>query len=36
MKDAGAAVFLTKESAVDQLYETIGAAMNGKVVMRLA
>lgn len=29
MKDAGAAAFLTKESAADQLYETIGAAMIG-------
>jgi PAS domain S-box-containing protein len=27
MKEAGAAAFLTKESAADQLYETIGAAM---------
>ena len=31
MKEAGAAAFLTKESAADQLYETIGAAMIAKV-----
>jgi PAS domain S-box-containing protein len=31
MKEAGAAAFLTKESAADQLYETIGAAMITKV-----
>jgi PAS domain S-box-containing protein len=29
MKEAGATAFLTKESAADQLYETIGAAMTG-------
>jgi DNA-binding NarL/FixJ family response regulator len=27
MKAAGAAAFLTKESAADQLYETIGAVV---------
>ena len=36
MKDAGAAAFFMKESSVEQLYETIGVAINWKVVMRLA
>ena len=30
MKSAGAAAFLTKESAADQLHETIEAVVNGK------